>query len=191
MDDMEERAAIVRLKAGNMRALDHLVRKYQVRAIRSATLITRDRALAEDIVQEAFVRAYERIDQLDLQRSFGPWFLKSVVNAALKAAMQQARQVPLADDEELEARMLIDPEPGPEERLAQAELVDEIGQALDALSPKQRAAVVLRYYVGLSEAEMAEKLGSSPGTVKRHLYNARQRLAQLLRRVPLSGMMLP
>ncbi len=63
-----------------------LVRRHQVEALRVAVLITRDRALAEDIVQAAFLRAYERIDQFDADRPFAPWFLRGVVRDAVKLA---------------------------------------------------------------------------------------------------------
>jgi RNA polymerase sigma-70 factor (ECF subfamily) len=75
---------------------------------------------------------------------------------------------------------------GPEALLVQAETLAEIAQAVRQLPPKQRAAFVLRYYLELSEAETAEKLQCSPGTVKQHLHRARQRLAQMLRRGSLS-----
>jgi RNA polymerase sigma-70 factor (ECF subfamily) len=69
---MEEAEAIAQLRQGDVRGLDALVRGHQVQAVRTAYLITRDRALAEDIVQAAFVRGYERIEQFDTGRPFGP-----------------------------------------------------------------------------------------------------------------------
>ena len=83
---MEERRAVERLKTGDIGGLEALVRSHQTRAVRAAYLILRDRALAEDVVQAAFVRAYERIASFDEGRPFGPWFMKVVVNDAIKAA---------------------------------------------------------------------------------------------------------
>ncbi len=178
---MEESEAIARLKAGDIGGLEPLVRAYQVRAIRAAFLICHDRALAEDIVQSAFVRAYERIAQFDATRPFGPWFVQSVVNDALKAAARQGRTSPLdwdgADDDSLP---LIDPGPTPEEQLEAAETHAAIGAALAHLSPEQRAAIVLRYYAGLSESEMTARLHAPPGTIKWRLHAARHRLRTLL-----------
>jgi len=91
---MEEHEVIARLKRGDIAGLETLVRKYQVQAVRIAYLITRDRALTEDIVQAAFLRAYERIGQFDAERPFGPWFLRSVVNDAVKAAARRERRSP-------------------------------------------------------------------------------------------------
>ena len=69
---MEEAEAIARLKQGDVGGLEALVHGHQVQAVRTAYLITRDRALAEDIVQAAFVRAHERIEQFDTGRSLVP-----------------------------------------------------------------------------------------------------------------------
>jgi len=123
---MEEQEAIARLKRGDIGGLEALVRRYQVRAVRTAYLITHDRALAEDIVQAAFLRAYERIGQFDAGRSFGPWFLRSVVNDAVKAAARRKRQVSLKASPEGEgaslADLLADPAPGPDDLVEAAEL---------------------------------------------------------------------
>lgn len=177
----DEKEAIARLKKGEISGLEILVRKYQLQAVRAAYLITRDRALAEDLVQSAFLRAYERIEQLEVERSFGPWFLRSVVNDALKAVTRRERGVSLEregpDGEEL---ILTDNQPGPEELLEQVETRLAIGNALNQLSPSQRATIVMRYYLGFSEAAVAQQLGCPPGTVKWRLHAARERLQDLL-----------
>jgi len=181
---MEEQEAIARLKRGDIGGLETLVRQYQVRAVRTAYLITRDRALAEDIVQAAFVRAYERIGQFDAGRPFGPWFLRSVVNDAVKAAARRKRLVPLEAGYEGEetslADLLADPGPGPADLAEAAGTRQAVWAALGKLPPAQRAAIVLRYYLGLSEAEMAGELACPPGTVKWRLHAARKRLRTLL-----------
>jgi RNA polymerase sigma-70 factor (ECF subfamily) len=182
---MEEQEAIARLKRGDIGGLEALVRKYQVQAVRAAYLITRDRALAEDIVQAAFLRAYERIGQFDTGRSFGPWFLRSVINDAVKAAARRKRQVSLEASPEGEgaslANLLADPGPGPDDLMEAAEFRQTVWAALGELPPAQRAAIVLRYYLDLSEAEMADELACPPGTVKWRLHAARKRLRTLLR----------
>ena len=182
---MEEQEAIARLKRGDIGGLEALVHKYQVQAVRTAYLITRDRALAEDIVQAAFLRAYERIGQFDTGRPFGPWFLRSVVNDAVKAAARRERLVPLEVSAEggqtSLADLLADPNPGPADMAEAAEVRQAVWTALGKLPPVQRAAIVLRYYLGLSEAEMAGELACPPGTVKWRLHAARKRLRRLLR----------
>jgi len=176
---MEEQEAIARLKRGDIGGLEALVRKYQVQAVRAAYLVTRDRTLAEDIVQTAFLRAYERFGQFDAGRPFGPWFLRSVVNDAVKAVTRGKRQISLETSSL--AGLLADPNPGPAEVAEAADLRQTVWDALGKLPPAQRAAIVLRYYLGLSEAEMAEQLACPPGTVKWRLHAARKRLRRLLR----------
>lgn len=92
---MEERTAITRLKRGDIGGLEVLVRRYQVQAARTAYLIVRGRALAEDIAQAAFVKSYEKIARFDSERPFGPWFMRIIVNDAVKAASRRERTVPL------------------------------------------------------------------------------------------------
>jgi RNA polymerase sigma-70 factor (ECF subfamily) len=182
---MEEQEAIARLKRGDISGLEALVRKYQVQAVRAAYLITRDRGLAEDIVQAAFLRAYERIGQFDAGRPFGPWFLRGVVNDAIKAAARCQHQVPLEVNPQGEetslAELLADPAPSPDDWVEAAELRQAVWAALGELPPAQRAAIVMRYYLNLSEAEMADELACPPGTVKWRLYAAQKRLRMLLR----------
>ena len=184
---MEEQAAIARLRQGDIGGLATLVRAYQVRALRAAYLITRDRALAEDVVQAAFLRAYQRIDQFDPSRPFGPWFLRGVVNDAVKAASRRPRHVSLEQAVGGEpgrgVDALADAGTGPDARWEEVETREELWAALGALTPAQREAIVLRYYLDLGEAEMADRLGCPPGTIKSRLHAARARLQVLLRPV--------
>jgi RNA polymerase sigma-70 factor (ECF subfamily) len=177
-----EKQAITRLKRGDLGGLEALVELYQLQAVRAACLIVSDRRLAEDIVQSAFIRAGERIEQFDDRRSFGPWFLRSVVYDAIKAAKRQKRQVPLDDEGGEETLDLLDPAPLPEERAESEETRQVVWRALEHLPPQQRAAIIMRYYLDMSEAEMAARLHSPTGTIKWWLHAARQRLKRLLPR---------
>lgn len=178
---MDERRAIERLKKGDVDGLEALVRSHQTRAVRAAYLIVRDRALAEDVVQGAFVRAYEKIARFDPERPFGPWFMKVVVNDAIKAASRRERTIRFEEGEEDPITRLVDPETGPQEFAEDAEERRRVWAALEKLPPAQRAAVVQRYYLGMSEAEMSEGGGSPPGTIKWRLHAARKRLSKFLR----------
>lgn len=182
---MEEIQAIALLKCGDIAGLETLVNLYQHQALRTVTLITGDLALAEDIVQSAFIRAAERIDQFDSNYLFGPWFFRSVSNDAIKAIKRQKRQVSIDEDNQVDIAFLIDPQPLPEESVELSEVKQEVWLALQALPIKQRSAVVLRYYLGMSESEMAIELDRPAGTVKWRLYTARKRLKQILR--PIKG----
>jgi len=186
---MEEQRAILRLKRGDIGGLEPLVRRYQLRAVHTAALITRDRALAEDVVQTAFLRAYERIGQFDAGRPFGPWFLRSVVNDALKAVRRAHRQIPLqhlagaAQGPTDRSAPLADLDGMPLDLLGRAEEHEAIRAALAQLSPEHRAVIVQRYFLGLSEREMAEVLHTPAGTIKSRLNAARAGLRQRLRPV--------
>ena len=110
---MDEEQAIQRLKRGDVGGLEILVHHYQVKAVRTAYLITRDAELAEDVVQEAFLKVCRAIRTFDATRPFEPWFLRSVVHASVKSAQKTARQTPqgsewedlLAADESVEAQV--------------------------------------------------------------------------------------
>lgn len=180
-DHAIEREAIAKLKRGDINGLETLVQLYEAQALRAAYLITRDYALAEDIVQTAFLRMYERIQQFDATRPFGPWFLRSVLNSALTALTSK-------HDLSWEAQMdrvgekieLPDLAPSVQETLEAAETKGEILAALEQLSPGQRTAVVMYYYLELSCNEISVRLEVPPGTIKRRLHDARQRLRRLL-----------
>jgi RNA polymerase sigma-70 factor (ECF subfamily) len=177
---MQEREAVERLRRGDIGGLEALVREHYVEAVRAAYLVTRDRALAEDVAQDAFVRAYERIGGFDPARPFRPWFLRSVVNAALNAARQRRGRHATAGGEASPLHRLADPGAGPEELAERAGLREAVWRALGELPPPQRAAIVLRYYAGMGEAEIAAEQGCPPGTVKWRLHAARERLRALL-----------
>ena len=181
---MDEREAVRRLKRGDAGGLQPLVEKFYDRAARAAYLVVRDPALAEDIVQGAFVRAYDKISLFDSDRPFGPWFMRLVVNEAVEAVRKRERRrtMPLDPDaaEDLITR-LEDTAYGPQELAEEAEDRRRVWAALEKLPPAQRAAIVQRYYLGMSEAEMAESDSSPPGTIKWRLHAARKRLLKLLR----------
>jgi RNA polymerase sigma-70 factor, ECF subfamily len=180
-----DKQAIERLKRGDPGGLEVLVRRYQVQAVHAAYLIVRDQPLAEDVAQSAFLRAAEKIGQFDDRRPFGPWFLRSVVNAALKAAKRQQRLVSLEADPEVVgfplADWLADPAPRPEALVETAQVRQAVWQALGQLSPEQRAVIVLRHFLEMSEAEMTENLQRPLSTIKWWLHTARQRMRKLLR----------
>jgi RNA polymerase sigma-70 factor, ECF subfamily len=171
---MTEQDAIARLKRGDISGLDTLIEKYQTQAVRTAYLITRERASAEDVVQSTFLQTYDRIDQFDVRRPFGPWFLRCVINNAIKSTSRTKRTVHLDGDTVLGTLLTqIDTE--------QKDIHDAVWDALGALPADQRAVIVLRYYLEFSEAEIAQELVCPPGTVKSRLHTARKRLKALLR----------
>lgn len=176
---MDDHEAIRRLKTGQIGGLEVLVNRYQVGAIRAAFLITHDQALAEDVVQETFIRLYQRIRHFDVTRPFKPYLMRSVVNASLNAIRRDAKLVSLeADTTSLE--ILLEHAASVESQVEYNQLSGEILQALSKLSPRHRAVIVQRYYLEMSEQEMAQALDTAPGTIKWLLNAARTRLRELL-----------
>jgi RNA polymerase sigma-70 factor, ECF subfamily len=131
---MEDREAVDRLKKGDVGALEALVRRHHARAGRAAYLIVRDHALAEDVAQGAFVRAYEGIDGFDERRPFAPWFMRIVVNEAVGTARGRERAVSY-ERAGVPASWLADPDKGPYELAEEAEQRERVWAALAKLPP--------------------------------------------------------
>ena len=182
---MDDRIAISHIKQGDLTGLESLVKRYQVQAVHAAYLIVYDRVLAEDIAQTAFVRVMERIHQFDEERPFAPWFFRIVVNDAIKAANKQKRHIALEEFDEPTlqlAQWLTHPDLQPERLIEQKETREHILKAIQSLPPHQRAVIVMRYFLDMSEAEMSTKLERPLSTVKWWLRDARKRLYDLMDR---------
>jgi len=180
---MEDQIAISRIKQGDLNGLETLVNRYQVQAVHAAYMIVYDRALAEDVAQAAFVKVVERIHQFDEERPFAPWFFRIVVNDALKLAQKQKRNVSLEDLDEPTAKLaewLTDPGLKPEQLLEEKQTRENILKAIQSLPPEQRAVVAMRYYLGMSEADMSMKMDRPLSTIKWWLRDARKRLSDLM-----------
>lgn len=179
---MDNLQAIRRLKNGDIGGLEILITCHQARAIQAAYLVTRDEPMAEDVVQEAFIRFYERVRYFDETRPFEPYFLRSVVNRALNAVEKEHAAIGLDEEmEPLALQSLLEHAVLVEDQVEYAQLKAKIARALESLSPRQRAVVVLRYFLEMSEKEMTVTLKIAPGTIKWLLNTARNRLRALLR----------
>ncbi len=176
MDDLQ---AIRRMKNGEMDGLESLVKRYQIKAIRAAFMIVQDEAAAEDVVQETFLQLYRNIRRFDEARPLEPYLLRSVVNAALNTARRAAKSHSL-DANPVRFENLLSQAALVESQIEFNQRKDEILTALSQLPPRQRAAIVQRYYLEMSEQEMSEALAAPPGTVKWLLNAARTRLRNLL-----------
>jgi RNA polymerase sigma-70 factor, ECF subfamily len=175
----DEADAIAKLRAGDVRGLETLVRIYQSGALKTAYAVAHDWSLAEDAVADAFLSAFDRIEGFDVRRPFGPWFYRVVVNCTLGAIRTSKHTIPA---HLVEPHLLnrADPGPGPEGHTMQRELQDTVFDALRRLSPTLRATIVLRYYLDLDERSIAETLGCRTGTVKWRLHVARGQLQTYL-----------
>jgi RNA polymerase sigma-70 factor (ECF subfamily) len=178
--EMEDLQAIRRLKRGDIGGLECLIARYQEKALRAAFLITHDQPMAEDIVQDVFFRFYERVAGYDETRPFEPYFLRSVVNAALNCLEREKKGTSFTRADTSELENLLEEATSVEDQVEFNNRQWKIKECLEELSPRQRAVVVQRYYLEMSEREIADALASPPGTVKWLLYAARARLRTLL-----------
>jgi RNA polymerase sigma-70 factor (ECF subfamily) len=143
-------------------------------AYRTARLILRDPLEAEDAVQDAFLRAWRFRASAPRDAGWQPWLYRVVVNACCS---RLRRDIPRRDRRADLDGEYVDEGPGPEARALHAEEQSAVAEALAALPEGLRIPVVLRYYAGLSEKDVAVAIGRRPGTVKSRLYEARRRLA--------------
>jgi len=130
---------------------------------------------AEDLVQDAFVRALERLDSFDDARDFGPWFFRLLVNTGINARRSRSRRQ--MEPEPFEAPSF---DSLPDELAERAEIKDRFEAALAGLPERQRVIIGMFEVDGFSSVEIAETLGVSPETVRWHVHQARQTLRKAL-----------
>jgi len=177
----EESALLARVQRGDVAAFDLVVRRYLRRAFAIAYRVLGHREDAEDLVQDAFLTALERIASFDVSRPFGPWFFRIVVNRGLNARKSRA----IRRTEAMPADTLEAAEPSPAGMYERIEIRDRFQAALEGLSQRQRLIVELADIDGMSGVEIAALLGVSQGTVRWHLHMARHALRKAL--APLRG----
>jgi RNA polymerase sigma-70 factor (ECF subfamily) len=167
--------------AGEQSAFEQIVRRYQRPMVAFIARITGDRDRAEDLAQDAFVKAFRSLAAFDTSRRLSSWLLRIAHNTAVDA-MRRPRRPTVSIDSPPESRdKLATPvaprEPDPVERAA-------LGAALEAamrrLRPEFRAAVVLRYDQGLPFDEIGHVMGIPEATARSHLHRARKELARYL-----------
>jgi RNA polymerase sigma-70 factor, ECF subfamily len=160
-------------------AYEELVKRYQQLAFRTAFVVTRSGADAEDAAQEAFVKAYYALDRFRPGAPFKPWLMRIVVNEALNRRRSGGRQEGLAL-RMAQARPSGGVAPSPEVAVLDAEVQQDVLAAVNALGDRDRLVVALRYFFDMNEAEMAEVLECPVGTVKSRLSRALARLKEAL-----------
>ena len=169
---------VVRIRDGDLDALAELYERYKALVYRTALVITRDERAAEDILQEAFLRVYAYADRIDETVPLAPWLYRVTVNLAYSWTGKIKRWLHFL-------RGMLDcwtpstrwhPEAAAEKR----EWQQILQQAIDALSPRHRAVIVLHYLEGLSLKEIAHVIDVPEGTVKSRLHYAREHLRRAI-----------
>ena len=178
---LDDTSLIQRAQGGDLGAYGELMRRYQDVAFRTAYLITGSAAAAEDAAQEAFVKAYYALDRFRLGAPWRPWLLRIVANQARNQRKAEQRRASLALRVG-EGRLEGDAAPSPEAAAFALERRQALLTALDSLREEDRLAISLRYFLDLTEEEMAHALDCPRGTVKSRLSRAMGRLRDELKR---------
>jgi RNA polymerase sigma-70 factor (ECF subfamily) len=181
-------ALVASAREGDVHAFETLVSKYDRQIFRIAQHITQNREDAQDVVQDAFLKAYEKLDQFQGNSKFYTWLVRIAVNESLMRLRKRrtGKMVSIDDDIETEEgsvpRDLADWSPNPEQNYSQSELAEILRKTIQGLPQGFRVVFVLRDVDGLSTEETAETLGLSIPAVKSRLLRARLQLRERLSR---------
>jgi len=178
-----------RVQAGDRAAFDLLVRKYQHRIAHLVGRYVRDQAEAEDVAQEAFIKAYRGLANFRGESAFYTWLYRIAVNTAKNWLVASGRRVPdqgvdAVEAEQYESGVLLRDGATPEREMLSREIETEIHRTIEALPRELREAITLREMEGLSYEEIATVMDCPVGTVRSRIFRAREavdrRLAPLL-----------
>jgi RNA polymerase sigma-70 factor (ECF subfamily) len=171
---------VARARGGDLEAFGQLVERHRAATYRlAANVVGVDDA--DDVAQEAFLRALHRIDSFRGDAPFRAWLLRIAQNAALTRASARRRQPTVADDAEVEPDGDDASARTPAQALEEQERAERLRRKLDLLTPTHRAVLVLRDIEGLSYDEIARITGAPLGSVKGRIHRARRELIELLR----------
>ena len=166
---VERDAALIRrVRAGDGAAFDALVHAYMRKAFQMAYRVVGHREDAEDLVQESFLAAYQYLDSFDVERPFGPWLNRIVLNRGANLRRSRTRR---QTEPEMDA---VSPAPSALDESTRSETRELLNRALATLSDRQRLIVTLFDVDGLTSTEIGERLELAPGTVRWHLHEARR-----------------
>lgn len=182
---------VERVQLGDKKAFELLVIKYQRKLMRLVSRLVRDRSEAEDVVQEAFIKAYRALPRFRGESAFYTWLYRIGINTAKNFLVTQGRKgqsVSSAESDSSdggdEGEQLWDINT-PESVLASKQIAHTVNVAMEALPEELRVAITLREIEGLSYEEIAEAMGCPIGTVRSRIFRAREAISDRLK--PLLG----
>ena len=183
---MNDSQMIDKVLAGDTNSFEMMIIKYQRKLYATVINIVKDADLAQDIVQEAFMKSFEKLDTLRNKNQFYPWLKRIAINCAFLTFEKNKRMVDVfsknSDDEDKGDDFFdrITDGATPEEDLLNDELKKYVRNFVDALPAKLRVVIILREVEDMSYEEIAEMLEIPVGTVRSRLFNARQYIKQRL-----------
>ncbi|MEN9764489.1 MAG: hypothetical protein RL397_444 [Pseudomonadota bacterium] len=189
MDREADQVLVSRVQAGDQGAFNLLVLKYQRKVLRLVSRLIRDPAEVEDVVQEAFIKAYRALPQFRGDSAFYTWLYRIAVNTAKNHLVSLGKQpIPMTDltsDEEdtesFDSGAVVVDNQTPESLLLSRQIAETVNRSIEALPPDLRAAITLREIEGLSYEEIAEAMNCPIGTVRSRIFRAREFIAAELR----------
>ncbi|MDQ5770148.1 MULTISPECIES: RNA polymerase sigma factor RpoE [Thiothrix] len=181
---------VQRVQSGDKRSFDVLVLKYQHKVISLVLRYVHDHDTAQDVAQEAFIKAYKGLKNFRGESAFYTWLYRIAINSAKNYLVSQNRRLPDNDidaheAEQFEGDSALKEYATPERELLTAEIQATVSKAIDDLPEDLRTAIMLRELEGMSYEEIAETMDCPIGTVRSRIFRARESIDKVLR--PLLG----
>jgi RNA polymerase sigma-70 factor (ECF subfamily) len=178
MIDSTDRSLVTRTLAGDTDAYGEMVRRYQGAVFNVCYRLIGERRSAEDLAQDTFIRAYQRLDTFDNQRAFGPWIRRVAANLCYNhLKKKQVMEFSLDEEKDISASTTFR---SPEGLLDSKEQSEKVRFALMGLPDHYRIVLELRHFQDMSYEEIAAELDLPLNTAKSHLFRARKQLAKIL-----------
>jgi RNA polymerase sigma-70 factor, ECF subfamily len=189
MEREADQVLVSRVQAGDQAAFNLLVLKYQRKVLRLVSRIVRDPAEVEDVVQEAFVKAYRALPQFRGESAFYTWLYRIAVNTAKNHLVSLGKQpIPMTDltpdeddTESFGSRSVVTDNQTPESLLLSQQIAETVNRSIESLPADLRTAITLREIEGLSYEEIADAMNCPIGTVRSRIFRARESIASALR----------
>jgi RNA polymerase sigma-70 factor (ECF subfamily) len=176
----QERVWLEQALQGDTAAFGHLVRAYERPVYNLTYRMLGNPAEAEDAAQETFLRAYSKLATYQPGRKFVNWLLSIASHHCIDRLRRKGRAPQLSLDDTLPPQILASDAPQPDQVVSKKQERERVRQMLDTLKPEYRAAVVLRYWYGMSYREIAATMDTTESAIKSRLHRARRMLAAQL-----------
>jgi len=181
----EEKDLVLRAKEGDLQAFEKLVQAYDKRVLSLAYQLLGNTQDAEDVYQDAFMRAYNNIKRFRFESDFYTWLYRIVVNCALSYRKKRSRQrhqsIDASGDKEQSWQWTpVDPKASPDTLVGNLELREQINSNVDKLPLMQRVVFSLRFFQDFKIKDIAKIIGCTEGTVKNYLFRSTQKMRKQL-----------